>query len=447
MSSPRQVRKYLLPILLIFILAISISATYSSYSSVNTSKADPGAYIGVAFGGNTAQEAKLLIDRVKSYTNLFILDSGRNPISENQTTVEEICDYAVSKGLSVIINMGIKDVTNPSGWNWFWQAQSLDTIRQRWIQRWGDKFLGVYYNDEVGGLQLDANWRNWYTLFASRLNQIGVPIANDLYDIYLKMKAAVDNGTLPTNYDIEANFFVNDVMGMDPGVQNLTATKIPMFISDYGLYWWDYLGGYSTVFAEIGGNRTSVAEQIAEVKGAARMQNKDWGTIITWKYNLPPYLEGGDQIYDEMLTSYEAGAKYITIFDYPYNQTIYGGLTNNEFLALKGFYNNYGVLTDSMFSAMQRFWNDVTTKKFTDLSAPEAAFVLPHNFGWGIRNPNDTIWGFWLSDNRTQSIAIDISQLLIKYGPILDIVFDDSRYPVSNVPYQHVYYWNQTINL
>ena len=289
-------------------------------------------------------------------------------------------------------------------------------------------FLGIYYNDDVGGLQLDADWRAWYTIYGSRLNQIGVPIANDLYAIYLKMKADVDNGTLPTNYDTEANFFVKDVMGLDPGVQNLTSAKIPMFISDYGLYWWDYLGGYSTVFTELGWN-VSVAEQIAEVKGAARMQNKDWGAIITWKYDQPPYLDSGDQIYNQMLMSYEAGAKYITIFDYPYNQTTYGALTNDQFLAV------------------QRFWNDVTTKKFSDLSAPEVALVLPHNFGWGMRNPNDTIWGFWKSDNRTQSIAIDISELLAKYGPALDIVFDDAAYPVSNVPYQHVYYWNQTINL
>jgi hypothetical protein len=428
MSNPRRLRKFLLPTLLILILAISIPATYMAYSSVNKPKADPGVYIGVAFCGNTVQEAKLLIDRVKSYTNLFILDSPRKPVSDNQTSLEEICDYAVSKGLSVIINMGIKDVTNPAGWNWFWQTQSLDGIKQYWTQRWGDKFLGIYYNDEVGGLQLDADWRAWYTLFGSRLNKIGVPIANDLYSIYLKMKADVDNGTLPTNYDIEANFFVNDVMGMDPGVQNLTSSTIPMFISDYGLYWWDYLGGYSTVFTELGWN-VSVAEQIAEVKGAARMQNKDWGAIITWKYNQVPYLDTGDQIYNQMLTSYEAGAKYITIFDYPYNQTAYGALTDNHFLAL------------------QRFWNDITTRKFIDLSAPEAVLVLPHNFGWGMRNPNDTVWGFWLSDNRTQTIAIEISELLAVYGPVLDIVFDDSAYPVSNVPYQHVYYWNQTINL
>jgi hypothetical protein len=428
MSGSRQHRKYLLPTLLIIILAISIPATFLAYSSENKHKGDPGAYIGIAFCGNTVQEAKLMIDRVKSYTNVFIMDSPRNPISDNQTSLEEICDYAVSNGLSVIINMGIKDVTNPPGWNWFWQPQSLDAIKQRWIQRWGDKFLGIYYNDEVGGLQLDADWRTWYTIFGSRLNKIGVPIAEDLNAIQLKLKAAVDNGSFPTNYDMEANFFVNDVMGMDPGVQNLTSAKIPMFISDYGLYWWDYLGGYSTVFTELGWN-CSVAEQIAEVKGAARMQNKDWGAIITWKYDGPPYLDKGNQIYNQMLTSYEAGAKYITIFDYPYNQTAYGALTNDQLLAL------------------QRFWNDVTTKKFTDLSTPEAVLVLPHNFGWGMRNPNDTIWGFWLSDNRTQTIAIAISELLSFYGPSLDIVFDDPAYPVSNVPYQHIYYWNQTINL
>ena len=428
MSNPRQVRKYLLPTLLIIILAISIPATYMAYSSVNKPKGDPGAYIGITFCGNTVQEARLVIDKVKSYTNLFIMDSPRNPISDNQTSLEEICDYAVSNGLSIIINMGIKDVTNPAGWNWFWQTQSLDAIKQRWIQRWGDKFLGIYYNDEVGGLQLDADWRTWYTVFGSRLNKIGVPIAEDLNAIQLKLEAAVDNGTLPTNYDMEANFFVNDVMGMDPGVQNLTSAKIPMFISDYGLYWWDYLGGYSTVFTELGWNG-SMAEQIAEVKGAARMQNKDWGAMITWKYDHIPYLDGGDQIYNQMLTSYEAGAKYITIFDFPYNQTAYGALKPEHLLAL------------------QRFWNDVTTKKFNDLSAPEAVLVLPHNFGWGMRNPTDTIWGFWLNDNRTLPIAIEISELLAFYGPSLDIVFDDPAYPVSNVPYQHVYYWNQTINL
>jgi len=110
MSSLKRVRKYLIPTLLIVILAVSILAIYVSYSSGNQPKANPNAYVGVAFCGNTTAEAKLLIDKVKSYTNLFVLDSGRNPISRNQSSVEEICDYAVSNGLSVIINLGINDV-------------------------------------------------------------------------------------------------------------------------------------------------------------------------------------------------------------------------------------------------------------------------------------------------------------------------------------------------
>ncbi len=111
MSGFRRVRKYLIPTLLIVILSISIVALYTTYLNPNQSKANPNAYIGVAFCGNTTQEAKLLIDRVKSYTNLFILDSGRNPVSENRSKVEEIGDYAVSQGLSIIVNLGVDDVT------------------------------------------------------------------------------------------------------------------------------------------------------------------------------------------------------------------------------------------------------------------------------------------------------------------------------------------------
>ena len=67
-----------------------------------------------------------------------------------------------------------------------------------------------------------------------------------------------------------------------------------------------------------------------------------------------------------MLISYQAGAKYIAVFNYPYNGSAYGTLTNDQ------------------FEAIQRFWNDITTKKFADLSKPEAALVLPKNFGWGL---------------------------------------------------------------
>jgi len=70
--------------------------------------------------------------------------------------------------------------------------------------------------------------------------------------------------------------------------------------------------------------------------------------------------------------------------------------------------------------------------------------VLPKNFGWGLRNPTDTIWGFWLTDNRTQQVAIVTSMLLAYYGASLDIVYYDTAYPVSIGNYTHVYYWNST---
>ena len=102
----RLSRKYFVPLLLILLLEISTLALFSVYSDVSKTDASPQVNVGVAFCGNTTAEAKLLIDRVKTYTNLFVMDTAGNPLSRNQTSVEEICDYAVDKGLKIIINMG-----------------------------------------------------------------------------------------------------------------------------------------------------------------------------------------------------------------------------------------------------------------------------------------------------------------------------------------------------
>jgi hypothetical protein len=425
MSSFRQVRKYLIPTLLILIAAIATAQTYFSYSNANNSKPDPGAYIGVAFCGNTTQEAKILIDRVKRYTNLFVFSTGRNPISANQSNIEGICDYAISNGLSVIVNLGWREY-NVTKQNWFWQQPTLEPINQNWTQRWGDKFLGVYYNDEIGGVQLDANWSDFFKAHAPLMNTIDDIRIQHMYQVYLKLQDSAINGTKPVNYDLEANFFANDCVKGDLGLDTLNKAGFRTFTSDYCLYWWNYLGGYDVMFAELGWN-SSVAEQIALVKGAARLQNRDWGTIITWKYNCTPYLDTGDEIYNQMLNSYEAGAKYITVFNYPYIQG-----------------NSYGVMTDQQFIALERFWNDINNKKFVDRSAPEAALVLPKNYGWGMRSPNDTIWGFWPADDKSPQIGLAVSTLLARYGSSLDIVFEDSTYPVTNGGYHNVYFWNQT---
>ena len=434
-----KVRKYLLPVFLIVVMLVSVGV-YTSYSVGSQPKPNPNVYVGVAFGGNTTEEAKALIDEVKGYTNLFILDSGRNAITQNETAVNEICDYAVSNGLSVIVNVGVEAAGDNSR-GWFWN-QPL-TVSEQWKAMWGSKFLGMYYNDEPGGIQLDGNWSDWFSNYnpqimkllnsnsternstSSEAFQRYAKTIEDLNQIYNKMIGYMNNGTSPSNYDLEANFFVNDIIEGDNGFSALKTAGVTTFTSDYGLYWWDYLGGYNVMFAELGWN-CSVAEQIDLVKGAARMQGDQWGAMITWTYDQWPYLDSYDEVYNQMLTSYEAGAKYIAVFDYPPNST------------------EVGTMTDQQLFTLQKFWNDIHQEQFPNLSAPDAVLVLPQNYGWGMRNPNDTIWGFWLTDDKTLTIAMTTSTLLSRFGVSLDIVYADPQYPVANVGYHHVYYWNQT---
>ena len=52
---------------------------------------------------------------------------------------------------------------------------------------WGTKFLGIYYNDEPGGIQLDASWRRFYEYVGENLSKVDFPAAQALEDIRLKL--------------------------------------------------------------------------------------------------------------------------------------------------------------------------------------------------------------------------------------------------------------------
>jgi hypothetical protein len=202
---------------------------------------------------DTTSEAKLLVDKVKQYTNLFVVDSG--PVSKNETALNEICDYAATKvGLNLIVYFGKIDLP--------WQVPWIDTAKQKW----GDKFLGIYFYDEPAGSLLDTR------------------------DDFL-------GSNPPKSYDEMAELFVYGWQTM-PGLATLKARPypLPMFTSDYALYWFDYLAGYDTVFSEFGWNH-SRTQDIALVRGAAKVQNKTWGAIVTWTYDRQPYLENGESLY------------------------------------------------------------------------------------------------------------------------------------------------------
>jgi len=147
----------ILSLILIVILLVTTVSLLFTYPSVQSKEQ---VYVGVAFGGTTVEQAKILIDRVKSYTNLFVLASGLNPISSNQTAVEEICDYAIDAGLNIIVNLGTRTPED-----WAWKLEFYKTASNRY----GEKYLGVYYDDEPGGIPLDWDWEDYFTRNDSNL--------------------------------------------------------------------------------------------------------------------------------------------------------------------------------------------------------------------------------------------------------------------------------------
>jgi hypothetical protein len=78
-----------------------------------------------------------------------------------------------------------------------------------------------------------------------------------------------------------------------------------------------------------------------------------------------------------------------------------------------------------------------------NIAKPEAALVLPKDYGWGMRNQDDFIWGLWKPDNCSQQVWTTFQASLSKYGSTLDIVYDDPAYPTTG-RYQNIIYWNQT---
>ena len=87
-------------------------------------------YVGVTYCGNTVSDAKLLIDKVKGYTNLFVLQSGL--LERDFDSVNEIGDYAISAGMYFLPYFG--NCVQSTFLSWLDQAK----------QRWGTHLLGIY---------------------------------------------------------------------------------------------------------------------------------------------------------------------------------------------------------------------------------------------------------------------------------------------------------------
>jgi hypothetical protein len=341
--------------------------------------ASPDVFVGVHIGYGGVAEAEALIDQVSSYTNFLMI--GSSLITGNLTELNETCQYAYDKGLSFICLCPNLGRANRTGW--------LEFAKQTW----GDRFLGFYSYDEPAGRQLDLN------------------------------ESRVGN-TTPSSYADAAYLFESNMSSqLNSAKKYLSSTHYQLFTSDYALYWFDYKSGYDTLFAELGWNYSKQLN-VALCRGAATVQNKDWGAIILWTYTTPPYLESGAELYKDLILAYDNGAKYILVFD-----------SNEDY--------TQGILKEEHLQALQQFWQYAqdNPRKSNPLS-DRVAYVLPNGYGYGFRGPNDKIWGIWEADALSYNVSISINSLLDEYGTKLDIIYDDGLLSGNMKGYSKLIYWN-----
>ena len=380
---------WILLLIVLLVSTITIPIVYEKYFKNETNE---NFFFGISFGGNTTSQAKSLIDKVKDYTNLIIINSY--DVTINETMLNEISQYAVDANMHFMVFF---DFLSHIGYPWhltWW----LDNAKERW----DEEFLGVYIYDEPGGRQIDSG--EW--------------------DEEINFKNVSDYGEA-------AEFFVTSISSTW-SMQDLKSRGIPAFTSDYALYWFDYLAGYDAVFVELGWNH-SRTQQIALGRGAANVQDKEWGAIITWTYQHPPYIGNGTEILEDMKTAYRAGAKYLIVFNYPTHPLD----------------NPYGILTDEHghFDAMETFWETIHSPQQGSLEKvkAEAAFVLPKDYGWGMRRLDDNIWfPEWGSDNKSPLIWENMNKLIERYGLKLDIIYDDPRFGFEE-KYPNIHFWSDQI--
>jgi len=370
-----NMKKWQLTVIMVTLLAIQIFAN-SIFLSGALAQTTPNVYVGVDLSYGDVAETKSMIDQTSSFTNLVVVGTSR--ITWHPDKLTEAFQYAYDKGLS-FMSLPPPFMFGVGEQEWYANANST----------WGDKLLGFYYLDEPGGKQLD------------------------------RVSSFTD---VNTSNNTEATSQFVGGLSQNVGSNEASRYNYKSYTSDYALYWFDYKAGYDTTFAEFGWNYSRQLN-IALCRGAATAQNKDWGVIITWTYTQPPYIESGEQLYNDMVLAYDNGAKYIVIFDG--NDGWTGGILQQEHL-----------------DAMQRFWNYIhTNQPKTNPASDRSAYVLPAAYGYGFRGPQDHIWGLWEADDFSYNMSTNVSNLLNQYGEKLDIIYDDGLQSGNN-GYNQLIYWN-----
>ena len=339
-------------------------------------------FIGVDAAYDSPEEIKTLVDAISPYTNVFVI--GSTGITYNETKLTDLCQYIYGKGLSFIIYTDYHYSPGRPSKEWIENAK----------EKWGDSFLGLYVYDEVGGKHLDLwTWR----IFTEADNNTD---ARTQFVSHLESLIRTASSNTTDREDIQA------------------------FSSDYALYWYDYKAGYDVLFAEFGWNYSRQLN-VAMCRGAAVAHDRDWGAMITWTYNQSPYLGSREELYNDIVLAYKNGAKYILVFD-----------TNENY--------THGILTEEHLQAIKDFTQYAHSNPRKNSTVNErTAFVLPKDYGYGFRGPEDRIWGVFPSDATSYALSVKLGDMLETYGDKLDVIYDEVDY--SALEYRQIVFWNGTI--
>jgi hypothetical protein len=368
----------------IALIAVVLISVFAASQWLRSPPEIPEFYVGVeiAYANATASDVKVMVDRVKNFTNLIVV--GAPEISINETALNETCDYIYDAGLHFIVLFTKREAyTTYDTFTWMVEAQ----------QKYGKMFLGVYRYDEPGGNQLDRG-----------------------------REMLVTNATSYTDaaaqYTYALGFIINYYKNYAGQV----------FTADFALHWFDYQSNYSAVFAEFALSNTREIS-VAQCRGAARNFNRDFGVMLTWKYDSPPYIESGDELYNDMVLAYNNGAKYVIVFDYPKIDT-------------------YGIIAEEHFDALKKFWDYVHSNPQNFGSQKgEVAYVLPRDYAFGLRRADDKIWGLFEPDAFSGKVYSDVNKLVKLYGFGLDIVYDElGVVDAARNRYERLFFWNETIS-
>ncbi len=360
-------------LLIVLLLSLVIGVFFQSEGGADI-------FVGVEVGYDNVDEFFRFVDEVEDYINLVVI--GSLNITTNATNLIAVGDYLHSKGLYFIPFMFFKEYLEKAD---FFQVAK---------ERWEEHFLGLYLSDEAGGRQIDG--------FDPRI----VEEAENYTDAASRF--------LETLKVAHQNFFA----------RYLPPINVTTFTADYALYWFDYEAGWDVVFTEYGWN-VSRQIQTALGRGAAQMHNKEWGAIVTWTYQNPPYIEDAKMLYSDLVLAYNNGAKYILVFNYPTNVT------------------EYGILTREHLDSVREFWNYINTVP-QDKQISKTAYVLPEDYGFGFRGLDDRIWGLWGPNELTAQVWNEANSLLASYNERLDIVYDTAEFSREK-QYEKLIFWNGTI--